>query len=338
MDNPITSNVPDTIRQEAKARALKIIEANPGCASYVRPEDLETQALFIPVVSVIKPIADDFYPAIPKVGIMAKPQLVNLLKEKAGINITRTETSKRGDYVYVAHVWGDRRQPDGTMLTEDTSYEWDCNVRAELDYLSQPDNYKGDIAKRKHLLELAKFGEQRAVTGAQHSLIHKLAHVARSFKTPEELMRGMIVSRIDRNINGVLADPQMRAAALDRMLGATDAIYGTKQLESQPIPRTVDVESGEVLPEHEEDDGEQLVFPSGDPQPEPSPVDKLKEMLATFKASIPAKAHNATGETVHSMIDAIIAKADASEGQVNEMIDRCNQYVQAMKGRKAGAA
>ena len=333
-----TQNVPDTIRQEAKAKALAILATEPNCISYVRPEDLETASLFIPVVSIIKPLKEDFYDPIPGIGIMAKPQLVNLLREKAGINIISTETSKRGEFIWVAHVCGEKRQPDGSMLMQDASYEFDAEKRCELDAINQPQKYGTEITKRKHLLETAKFGDQRAVTGAQHALIHKLAKCARSFKTPDELMRGMKVLRIDRNINGVLADPALRNAALDRMLGATETVFGPpRQIEGQPVARTVDVESGEVL-QTEADDGEMLLFPSDEPKPEPSPVDKLKEILATFKSTIPAKAATGKGETVHSLIDAMIADKAATEEQANSMIDRCNQYVQALKDRKAGAA
>jgi hypothetical protein len=325
----ITTNMPAAISQEAKSRALKIIEQNPGCASYVRPEDLDTQALFVPVVSVIKPTPDDFYPAIPKVGIMMRPQLVNLLKEKAGISITRTETTKRGDFVYVAHVWGEKRQPDGSMLTADASYEWDCNIRAELDAIAQPDMYKTDMAKRRHLLELAKFGEQRAVTGAQHSLIHKLAHVARSFKSPEELMRGMIVSRVDRNVNGVLADPEMRDAALDRMLGATETVYGPRK----QIERTYDPETQERIDQPASIDlpGQQVMeFPEDEPaRPEPTEKDKLREDLKGYLASIPADVKLKSGATVHSLIRGLIENADATEAELNSMLDRCIAYMGA---------
>jgi hypothetical protein len=329
--NPITSNVSDVIRQEAKQRALKLIEQNPGCASYVRPEDLDTQALFIPVVSVIKPTADDFYPPIPKVGIMMKPPLVNLMKEKAGISITRTETEKRGEFVYNAHVWGEKRQPDGSMLTEDASYEFDCNIRAELDFLAQPDTYKSDISKRRHLLEFAKFGEQRAVTGAQHSLIHKLAHVARSFRTEGELMRGMIVSRIDRNINGVLADPALRGAALDRMLGATEAVFGTPR----QIERTYDAETGEKLAAEPAavEEGQAPMFPDDEPAaaPELSAKDKLREDLKGYLTQISPEAATPKGTKVHSLIRALIENADSTEKDLSSMVDRCSAYVQKAK-------
>jgi hypothetical protein len=328
-----TENVPARIQAEAKAKALAILATEPNCISYVRPEDLETAALFIPVVSIIKPTADDFYPPIPKVGIMAKPQLVNLLKEKAGINITRTETSKRGDYVYVAHVWGEKRQPDGTMLTEDASYEFDCNTRAELDFIGDPDKYKGDIAKCRHLLELAKFGEQRAVTGAQHSLIHKLAHVARSFQTPEQLMRGMKVLRIDRNVNGIMADPSMLDAVIQHALGATETVFGRKAIEGKPpIARTYDEEGERIQAPAEQED----MFPELEPAaaPEPSATDKLKETLRGLLEKIPPALVIKQGN-VRELIQQALDRKESTEVELNSWIDRCQQYFQKRKGGAA---
>jgi len=337
-----TENVPARIQAEARAKALAILNSEPGCISYVRPEDLETAALFIPVVSIIKPTKDDFYPPIPGIGIMAKPMLVNLICEKAGIRILRTETSKRGEYVYVAHCFGEKQMPDGAMEPKDASYEYDAEKRAELDAINQPEKYGTDIAKRKHLLETAKFGEQRAVTGAQHALIHKIAKCARSFKTPEELMRGMKVIRYDRNINGVLADPGLRDAFTLNAFGAggaKDKLFGpSKQIDAQPVPRTVDAESGEVLPTGARpEEGQEALFPEGDPakppEPEKSPVDSLKEILAAYKLKIPATVKGDKGTLVHTIIDTLIANPAATEKEINGLIDRCVQYNQTHGGR-----
>ena len=211
---------------EAKQRALKVIEDNKDCVSYVRPEDLETSALFLPIVSAIRPTKDDFYEEIPKIGYMPKPRLVNLLREKAGVNIVRTDTSKRGEFIWVAHSFGEKRMPDGSMATQDASFEWDAQLRAEMDFLRQPTVYNTEAKQRLHVLEYAKIGESRAVTGAQHVLIHNSLVVARSFKTPQEMIRGMLVSRVDRNVDGLLRDPQMRQAAMNLVLGKSEEIYG----------------------------------------------------------------------------------------------------------------
>jgi len=281
-----TANVPDVIRQEAKAKALKIIEANAGCVSYVKPEDLETQNLFVPVVSIIKPTAEEFHKFIPGIGILPKVPLMNTIAEKAGVNIQRTETSKRGEYIWVGHASGDKRMPDGSMRTDDASYEYDVQKRAELDFLkdsekAQEKKYTTDIAKRKYILELCKFADQKAATGAQLALIHKLAKIPASFKTPEELMKGMIVSRIDRNVNGIMADPNMRDAIIQHALGATEAVFGpAKQIE-----RTVDVESGEMIPAAQAEEGQADMFddaPAGTVQPEKTPLQKALQTLEGF--------------------------------------------------------
>ena len=283
----ITNNIPDVIRQEAKAKALAILNSEPGCISYVRPEDLETAALFIPVVSIIKPTAEDFYPPIPKIGIMAKPPLINLLREKAGIDILRTETEKRGEFVWHAHVHGQKRQPDGTMLADDASYEFDAEKRSELDALNQPDKYRTEIDKRRHLLETAKFGEQRAVTGAQHALIHKLAHCARSFTTPAELMRGMKVLRIDRNVNGIMADPNMREAIIKHALGSTEQVFGPKQVEAQPAAaprRKIDPDTGEITEPTPVEEGQADLFHDDIPweETQETKVKRIREQIVSI--------------------------------------------------------
>lgn len=323
---------------DAKARALKVIEDNKGCVSYVRPEDLDTAALFLPVVSVIKPTREDFYDPIPGVGIMAKPQLVNLLREKAGVNILRTETGKRGEWIYHAHVYGTKRQGDGTMLEGDASYEFDVEKRAELDAINQPNKYGTPATLRKHMLELAKFGEQRAVTGAQHALIHKLAHVARSFKTPEELMRGMIVLRIDRNVDGLLRDPQMREAVINHALGATQQIYG---------PRNVTEKTQIAAPAQESEPAEQPAPEAADdfdaPPPEeqppfvaPDPRKALRDQLAAVIADKGKRARleQWKGRSGKVALDAI-SEAIADE---NAALDVLEYWAKKCAGAFGGAA
>jgi hypothetical protein len=259
MENQNLENLPDFYRKEAKRKAMAVLELGKNCMSYVLPEDLETSLLFVPVVSIIRPTKEDFYDPIPQVGIMAKPPLMNLIKEKAGVEIIRTDTAKRGEFIWIAHAWGEKRQPDGSMITQDASYEFDAEKRSELDCINQPQKYNTDVLKRKHLLETAKFGEQRAVTGAQHALICKLAKCARSFKTPEELMRGMTVVRIDRNTDGILSDPQMREAALRNAMGARDELFGPRN--ATPKPDAIEAPADEEKPSDDFADDEIQMTP-----------------------------------------------------------------------------
>jgi hypothetical protein len=279
-----TNNVPDVIRQEAKAKALAILNSEPGCISYVRPEDLETAALFIPVVSIIKPVIGDFHPAIPGIGILPKVQLQNNIREKSGTNIIRTEEGKRGEYVWTAHCYGEKRMPDGSMETTDGVYEFDAEKRAELDFIKQPEKYKSDIDKRKYVLELCKFGQSKAVTGAQWIVIKKLAKIAASFKTEEELLRGMKLFRIDRNINGIMQDPNMREAIIQHALGSTEQVFGPKQVEAQPAAtpqRRIDPDSGEITEPAPMEEGQADLFHDDIPfeESQESKIKRLREQI-----------------------------------------------------------
>lgn len=327
-----TENVPAKIQAEAKQRALAVLNSEPNCVSMIRPEDLETAALFIPVVTIIKPVQGDFYDPIPKIGIMAKPPLMNTIREKAGVEILRTETSKRGEHIWVAHAYGQKRMPDGTMFPDDAGYEFNADERAEADILGQPDKYRSETSKRLHVLEMAKFGEQRAVTGAQHALICKMAKVARAFKTPEELMRGMKVLRIDRNVNGILQDPGMRQAVIDHALGVTKEIYGPdKQLGSAPVPRTVNVENGEVIQQPPAGDLFEDAEDEKPPAAEPTPEDKARAILESYREKIKGMAEGRATKLLEKML----AKKDATLDELNALIDR---FEAALQAKKEGAA
>lgn len=321
---------------EAKAKALKVLEDNKDCVSFVRREDLDTGAMFVPVVSVIKPTPEDFYEPIPQIGLMARPPLVNLMREKAGINILRTETSKRGEFVWVAHVYGEKRQPDGSMLSGDASYEFNVDVRGELDFLNQPGKYNNDIAKRHHILDMAKSGESRAVTGAQHALIHKLAHVTRSFKSPAELARGMILLRIDINTDGMLSSPEMREAAIAHALGATRTLFGSPA-PHELVERNVTPEESPEAPLGGESAGADPFDEPAQPTPEPSPeqtaLAEARAKLADWAASDLVKAHPRAGPAVQ----ALLAQADATLEDINSMLAKCKE-LQDLRAKQAGGA
>jgi hypothetical protein len=326
----------------AKARALAIIEAHKECVSFVRPEDLETSALFVPVVSVIKPKTEDFYDPIPGIGIMARPPLVNLMREKAGINILKTETGKRGEWVWTAHVYGDKRQPDGTMLADDASYEFDAEKRAELDAINQPQKYGTDIARRRHMLELGKFGEQRAVTGAQHALIHKLAHAPRVFKSADELARGMILLRVDLNTDAMLSSPDMREAVIAHAVGATRTLFGpvngmVAHAERNVTPQAAAIEAPPAAPDRDPFDdlpvGE--VPPPVEPTPEQLALAEARAKVEEWAASDLVKRHPRAGPA----IVALLVKTDATLEEYTAMIDKCVQLQDWAKAHgKRGAA
>jgi hypothetical protein len=326
--NTTTANVPDDIRREARDRALKVIEANKGCISYVRPEDLETATLFIPIVTAILPVKQEFHEFIPGIGIMPRVPLMNRIREAAGVNITRTDTVQESEDVWVATSYGEKRMPDGTMLPDNAVYEFSAKTRAERDYIKDGEQepakrkYTTDIAKQKHLLELRLFGRSKAETGAQLRLIAKLAKIERSFKTEADLLRGMILWRVDRNVNGVLADPGLRQAALGQMLGATDAVFGPQAaaplgIEMRPEPTTPPAAAEQPAPADDWDER----------PPEPDPVTVAKDQLRGYlQKAMPAKGV--------SEINAILDNQAATLQDVSLLIDRCEAYLQLAREKR----
>ena len=279
-----TENVLDVIWQEAKVKALAIIAQNKGCISYVRPEDLETANLFIPVVSVIIPIKQEFHEYIDNIGIMPRVPLMNRIREGAGVNIHRTDTRQESDDIWVAQSFGDKRMPDGTMQPDSAVYEFNAKIRAERDFLKHPDKYGTDIQKRKHHLELQLFGRSKAETGAQLRLIAKLAKIERSFRTEADLLRGMILSRVDRNVNGIMADPNMRGAIIQHALGSTEQVFGPKEIEAQSAAapqRKIDPDSGEITEQAPMEEGQADLFHDDIPfeESQESKIKRLREQI-----------------------------------------------------------
>lgn len=327
-----TQNVPETIRQEAKARALAILSSVPGAISFVNLQELETQSLFIPVITILKATPEDFHSLGGGVK-MPKSYYTNQIAEATGVNITDVRVRKAGEYIWQGHAEGNRRMPDGSERPGVGEYEFDAEKRAEEDWLKHPDDYKTDIAKRRHVLEYAKFGMQRASTGARLALIRYLAGIPTGF-TQETIQKAMMFNRIDRNVDGIMADPSMRDAVIQHALGATVEVFGPQK----QIPRTVDVESGEVIEQPKAEEGQVPMFPEEEsPKPEPSPVDKLKAILRTHLEKIPVDLIIKQGN-VHELIQKSLDKKDATEIEINAWIDRCAQYFQNVQARNGGAS
>ena len=100
---------------------------------------------------------------------------------------------------------GKRRRPDGTwQLSSPCSYVFNWNDRAELDFLADIEKASGQKyhfpnnpdkqrrEQRKHILELKKFADQRASTGAALMVIRELTGMETSFKDTD-IQKGQIV-------------------------------------------------------------------------------------------------------------------------------------------------
>jgi hypothetical protein len=238
---------------------------------------------------------------------------------------------------------------------------------------SSAQKIKTEIKARAKFLELQKFAIQKARTGAELAVIRELVGMNTGFnKTDVERGCEMLFSQIIENNRfrlQVLAEigqtPDGRAAIVQALFGATRSIYGpsgpqpvlpagesARQIEEQPSAlqpgngdhpqeqapsRTVDVPSGEVIQGNGELFEQEDEFPSG-AQSEPTPEEKLKEILKDFIPRIPESASTKSDGNIQAALKAIIEKPDATVKALNSWIDRINLYFQNIAAKKGGAA
>jgi hypothetical protein len=155
---------------------------------------------------------------------------------------TRTETVD-GNTVYVGFSQAKKRLPDGTWRTSSIcEYEFNPVKRAEEDVLKDSKGKYGNEKEQKLLLlTYQKFGRQRADTGARLRVIRELTGMPISFK-PQEIAKAMIFSRIAINTDALLADPEMRQAAIKLATGATEQLYGAQSTSAVPQITSVGVD------------------------------------------------------------------------------------------------
>jgi len=227
------NNLP-TVRDEAKGLIEKYRKENN--LVYVNEEELQTPPMFLPEIVKVRAETDDFH-EIQKDVCMPKSHQENRIGEAAGISYIEKAcgTRKEGEYVWIGRSQGKKRLPDGSWRDSQVhEYEYDAEKRAEEDFIKHPDWYKTDTAKKKHLLELARFGRQKASTGAHLKVIRELTGMPTSFPK-KDIARSMVFCRIVINTNYLMQQPEFRDTAIKHALGAKETIYGPdRQLEHQP--------------------------------------------------------------------------------------------------------
>lgn len=197
---------------------------------FVRPEDLQTQRMFVPQLTVLHATPDDFHNISGQ--MMPKSYYTDRIGEAAGVSFIAEHCGvrKEGENVYVGFAQGRRRLSDGSWRTSQVhEYEFDVDVRAEEDFLKDTKGkYKTEVDKQKHRLEYKKFARQRAGTGARLKVIRELVGIPTSFK-PQQMQKAIVVSRIAVNTDELMADPNMREAAIQQAVGAQAQLFGPGQ-------------------------------------------------------------------------------------------------------------
>jgi len=230
MERKTESNLPAVKDNQITALEMVRKYKSENQLVFVAEEDLRTHTMFLPEVVVIRSTPDDFHnvsgnfqPKGYQVDRIGEASGISFLMENCG---TRTETVD-GNTVYVGFSQAKKRLPDGTWRTSSIcEYEFNPVKRAEEDVLKDSKGKYGNEKERKLLLlTYQKFGRQRADTGARLRVIRELTGMPISFK-PQEIAKAMIFSRIAINTDALLADPEMRAAAIRIATGASEQLYG----------------------------------------------------------------------------------------------------------------
>ena len=300
---------------------------------FVNEEDLNTQRIFIPEVSLLQSKAEDFHKISGK--MMPKSYVVDRIKLLAGISFLPgfCGTRKEGSDVWVGFAQGSRRLPDGTLAYSNvTEHEFDVTVRSQEDFLNDKyDKYKTARAKEKHILELRKFARPRASTGARLRVIRELVGMPTAFD-PKDALKPMVFCRVALNTDALLADPATRGQALNQAMGAQQQIYGPPAIEAKVEDVVEGEEEGVDEPSTAPPPPDDEAFPVSEPDPATdveSPIEvamaKLDEWLGSDDLSAAQKdfiRRKMQGNTLDGLKGLIESAAAAGKAHADVMAAR----------------
>jgi len=313
--------------------ALAIIKQHEQAKDlvFVRPEDLQTQRMFVPQVTVLHALPTDFHDRPINGKMMPKSHHVDRIGEAAGVEFVDGGTRKEDDSTYVGFAQGRRRMPDGTWRKSSVQeYEFDVETRAEEDFLNDSKNrYSSEVAKRKHIIELKKVARQRASTGARLRVIRELVGIPIAFG-PQEVQKALVIHRIAVNSDTLLDNPETRSEAVAMATGAASAIYGprdvTPERESLPAPEA-------SMEPTAEEPTTNVDFSFGEAEEEgENPIDAAFLKLERLKLCPEIQAYKPkTGRTPIQAIDAALAAKDAKLEDLQALIARCESVLQPQR-------
>lgn len=229
----------------------------------------------------------------------------------AGIVFVACRVEKIDKMVWVGHARAKRMQRDGTWAEAEASYEWDAELRAEE--LATRGRDKTDLDRARDLLQMRKFGHQRADTGARMRVIRVLAGIPTAF-SKADVRKPLVVHRAQLDAPAMMADPVVRDALVNRMFGATADLFGPSGLKDvTPVPEQIEAPADEHAEEAIEDAKREL-------------RELVEDGPHTPRDDVAAQAM------------AIHAAPDATPADVSQMIERLTAYYAAIAAAENAAA
>jgi hypothetical protein len=292
--------------------------------------------------------------------LMLKREIVDRVAEASAISYVpsgcRTWTETRDDAagkrtVFISEQQGKMRQPDGSYRSGSIqTYEFDPNLRAMLDVgvdewnektkQRRKDNTGKTVAMRA--MEYAKFGRQRAETGARLRVVKEMTGMPTAFNSLEEAARAMVFARVVQNTDYLLSTPEGRMLAAAQATGMGDAIaglYGKQGLpgsagDAEPEMRNVtEGEAGnEPVPTGAGMAGEAA---ADDPAPgtpgEQSEFDRLTLALEEFYEGYAEHLNrNLPSGNPHKLIREELDNLGATVESRRELLGRIRSYLQKL--------
>lgn len=214
-----------------------------GARDFTRVDGADVPDLMEFHVEAVKLTPEDFHD-LGGQGTIFKKETLDDIANAAGVSfnpsVTRVEEREKRR---IGYAQGMTMGPDGQPIAGDVGlYEFDPEVRAELDWIAKPDKYTGDIAKRKLVLEYCKIATSRANTGSRSRAIISILGLQTSFK---DLFKGkreevFLFSRIMFNPKNKLMAEALLAGARNNtaLLFGAQAAGSPRQIEATHRPLT----------------------------------------------------------------------------------------------------
>jgi len=199
-------------------------------------------------------------------------------------------------------------------------------------------------ALREALLQYRKFKDERAMTGAKERCIRALLAIKHAY-TEEELRKPFAFPRVLPDVNKMLANPEVRQAAIERMTGAANSIFGPgngnrRERSVTPERQAIEEDAGLEIPASEVHEAPEDPLPTFD-DPGASLQEeskdqvirrRLQEYVDDPKFDILGKAKSPAGKSARDLVVELLARSDATLDDLAEMDARVQDYLAKVGG------
>jgi hypothetical protein len=285
--------------------------------------------------------------------LMLKREVVDRVAEASAISYVpsgcRTWTETRDDSagkrtVFISEQQGKMRLPDGSYRSSAIeAYEFDPNLRAMLD--AEVDEWNEQTKQKvvggktlaKRAMEYAKFGRQRAETGARTRVVKALTGMPTAFE-PKEVERPLVFSRVVQNTDYLLKTPEGRLLAAAQATGTQDvvaALWGKQALPGAGgEPDMRDVTEGGAGDDPPPAGANLADEAAGDDPEPPAPLSEFDRLTVALEEFLDGYAEQLNKELpsgnpynlIRAELDNLAATAESRRG----LLERIRAYLQKL--------